>query len=1092
MRLLQSTTPFAPRRFHAIPRDPSKLIKTDLPVFKYLLVQTASEFVAGEACVDCTEPETLALGALLLRHYHAAAAAAAALDAAILQPQPKLDSLTPWIAIDKTVGLHAFFPDRLRSKYPVSPAKRPAFLKAILKAMLPFSNAVSATDCKMRLAELLRNLNPDFGVHTLGSPPTGTIGASGIVLYADDGFTAKAEVGLNNIADCSFGGGKSISIVRNVEGGGTEQLLATFGSSSNAGYFFATCELYRALASQRFHKSSTDGGEEDNRGDTFWEVLPTKPDPLVYHGGDGEAGVDDVGGDGDDVFPDMSSIRISSDGAGESGEIELETEVVWEIDLKDLEFTDDDDILGHGQFGKVLPGVWRGGADGKEHACAIKTLKEVESDNAEQKKARRDEFLEEAHLMKGFDHPGIMMMYGVAERAGLPYLVMELMPLGELRAFVRTNQRVLRPKSGIAIGYVVQIAAGIQYLHARDIIHRDLAARNILVRDPKTVKVADFGLSKQCKGVYAEPGGKMPLRWMAPESCLKEEHSSKSDVWMFGVCSWEILSYGVKPFNRLKPKEYVKELKRGTRLEKPRGCPKAVYDVLLSCWEYDPTKRPMFDAIIAPIKGVLDKFAKQGMADLSDADWKRLGGGARDEVPPNPVKLPRRPSQSMNSPRSKSTPPQALSGRRSDGTRQAPGSLLSNSTGQLPDRSRRGSLRKPGNPFTKSPVLDRKGGVAKPIASRSGASASSASSGPRGKTITDEALMLRSPKARSTSEPIDLAVLPDLAALGIIGLGNDNDGGSGGGGGGGDGARPDLSHLGIIGLDSARASPPALSPTHANFDSDDSDSQEEDEEDDDDDGSPQEDDGSGNDAAAASAAHNNSDEDGTEDEQDEADARSNEAWEQVDLTRGARSQTCIWYAPSGEFEWPIQAALPLAASVQKEERLDERIRTVVDRVLVLKESQAVTAGLADGMAPGDFRDLVLQIGQDYHGVVDEIRILLENASAGSAADKLYRQRVENACQHLGTLFVLVLESLAEVAVNFGFDELGDARKEVVSCCSKFAIGCMHLSNAASQGRSRGGSKSFAHFSSKRRHTANRATYNSQLRVSMHELAVPNE
>ena len=169
----------------------------------------------------------------------------------------------------------------------------------------------------------------------------------------------------------------------------------------------------------------------------------------------------------------------------------------------------------------------------------------------------------------------------------------------------------------------------------------------------------------------------------------------------------------------------------------------------------------------------------------------------------------------------------------------------------------------------------------------------------------------------------------------------------------------------------------------------------------------------------------------------------------------------------------------------KEDRLDERIRMVVDRVLVLKGSQA---GNGPGMAPGDFRELVLQLGQDYHGVVDETRVLLESVGTGrSAADELWHQKVADATQHLGTLFVLVLESLAELAVNFGLDELEDARKEVVSCCSKFAIGCMHLSNASARGRSRGGSKSFAHFSSRGRHSAGQATYRSQIRVQMREL-----
>lgn len=81
-------------RYHAIPRDPVTLMKSDTNVFQYFLVQTANEFVAGEACVEITEPETMALGVLLLRHYHAHTAASFG--------PPKLEA---WLTIEKELGL---------------------------------------------------------------------------------------------------------------------------------------------------------------------------------------------------------------------------------------------------------------------------------------------------------------------------------------------------------------------------------------------------------------------------------------------------------------------------------------------------------------------------------------------------------------------------------------------------------------------------------------------------------------------------------------------------------------------------------------------------------------------------------------------------------------------------------------------------------------------------------------------------------------------------------------------------------------------------------------------------------------------------
>jgi hypothetical protein len=569
-------------RYHAMPRDLSALIAPDPNVFRYLMVQTAKEFIAEVACVEITEVETLALGVLLIRCYHASTSERSG-------ESPKLEA---WLTIEKALGFSVFFPPRLRDQYP----SNPLFFKAVMKAMLQFNHLTKPAECQKSLIDLLCNLNPDFGVHTNGDPPTAMVGASGITLYAPDGFTVTTEVPLNGVVDCLFGGGKSVSLRHGTDEESKLQLIR-FGKPEAAGHFFATCELYRALAAQHFHPPGTVAVEEGVTPDTFYELLSSRPETLEDP-------------DPDDVIELAAAAKkeTEKDIVNPALLAPNDGEVIWEIPLREVEF-EDEDVLGDGQFGQVLHGVWLGADGGESNKCAIKQLKEEPGETPAQTKARCDEFLEEAHLMKSFDHPGIMMLYGVTLRAGLPMIVMELMPLGELRAFVRTKQGILR-KTTLAIEYVAQVAAGIQYLHARNVIHRDLAARNILAKDPKTVKVADFGLSKNHDGEYISKGGKLPLKWMAPESALKERHSSKSDVWMFGVCAWEILSYGVKPFLRVKNNEYLKELKGGTRLEKPKGCPKAVYDVLLSCWAWQPRERPTFNIIIEQIQVVLDKFAR--------------------------------------------------------------------------------------------------------------------------------------------------------------------------------------------------------------------------------------------------------------------------------------------------------------------------------------------------------------------------------------------------------------------------------------------------------------------------------------------------
>ena len=69
------------------------------------------------------------------------------------------------------------------------------------------------------------------------------------------------------------------------------------------------------------------------------------------------------------------------------------------------------------------------------------------------------------------------------------------------------------------------------------IIHRDLAARNVLINDERVCKVADFGFARDIMGnhIYERKSeGRLPIRWMAPESLYDNVFSSKTDVWSFG------------------------------------------------------------------------------------------------------------------------------------------------------------------------------------------------------------------------------------------------------------------------------------------------------------------------------------------------------------------------------------------------------------------------------------------------------------------------------------------------------------------------------------------------------------------------------
>jgi tyrosine-protein kinase receptor torso len=107
------------------------------------------------------------------------------------------------------------------------------------------------------------------------------------------------------------------------------------------------------------------------------------------------------------------------------------------------------------------------------------------------------------------------------------------------------------------------------------VVHRDLAARNVLVCENHTVKVSDFGLSRDVyqDNVYCKSGGgKLPIRWMALESLTHQRYTTQSDVWSFGILLWEIATLGSTPYVGVHSSDLLTFLKNGNRLKCPPSC----------------------------------------------------------------------------------------------------------------------------------------------------------------------------------------------------------------------------------------------------------------------------------------------------------------------------------------------------------------------------------------------------------------------------------------------------------------------------------------------------------------------------------------
>ncbi|XP_035249847.1 ephrin type-A receptor 7-like isoform X2 [Anguilla anguilla] len=280
-------------------------------------------------------------------------------------------------------------------------------------------------------------------------------------------------------------------------------------------------------------------------------------------------------------------------------------------------------VIGTGEFGEVCSGCLK--LPGKRDTpVAIKTLKVGHTE-----KQRRD-FLSEASIMGQFDHPNVLRLEGVVTRGKPVMVVIEYMENGALDSFLRKHDGQFTVIQ--LVGMLRGVAAGMRYLSDMGYVHGDLAARNVLVNSNLMCKVSDFKLSRPTDdgpdAVYAttgkiqdimsliftpsnnvqlnEQGGKLPVRWMAPEAIQHRKFTSSSDAWSYGIVMWEVMSYGERPYWDMANQDVIKAIEEGYRLPAPMDCPPGLHQLMLDCWQKDRAERPKFDQIV----NVLDKMIR--------------------------------------------------------------------------------------------------------------------------------------------------------------------------------------------------------------------------------------------------------------------------------------------------------------------------------------------------------------------------------------------------------------------------------------------------------------------------------------------------
>ena len=180
----------------------------------------------------------------------------------------------------------------------------------------------------------------------------------------------------------------------------------------------------------------------------------------------------------------------------------------------------------------------------------------------------REDFLRECRLLASIQHQNVARLVGVCTTEQPYCSVLEHSLIGDLYGYLRKSSEENPTALGFPqmLDFVCQIVSGMKHLESRNIVHKDLAARNCIISNNGVIKISDVAMGmSEFEFDYADARGnsKAPIRWQPWESILLGRVSLSSNVWSFGVTSWEI--FGLckeRPFSMLTDSEVVQNAER--------------------------------------------------------------------------------------------------------------------------------------------------------------------------------------------------------------------------------------------------------------------------------------------------------------------------------------------------------------------------------------------------------------------------------------------------------------------------------------------------------------------------------------------------
>ncbi|KAF8597459.1 kinase-like protein [Ceratobasidium sp. AG-I] len=210
-------------------------------------------------------------------------------------------------------------------------------------------------------------------------------------------------------------------------------------------------------------------------------------------------------------------------------------------------------------------------------------------------------------------------------------MVMPWMEQGNLHQYIGSHPEVDRYQ------LCVQLATGVSYLHSVGVVHGDLRANNVLMSQDGALKISNFENatlpSSPLRSSTTTDAGTGPIRWTAPELLQRDDddnesndqaedssentRSTQTDIYALGMTMMEIFTGSLpyaefrQDFSVIRAIDKKQTPKRPKILSGPESRANTMWELLLRCWDHDPSARPDAAMVLTSLEGLVISATRQ-------------------------------------------------------------------------------------------------------------------------------------------------------------------------------------------------------------------------------------------------------------------------------------------------------------------------------------------------------------------------------------------------------------------------------------------------------------------------------------------------